>query len=150
MVQARFKDAALPAQRIVLAGGFVLAAIHKLGHWLSHEAIHFDVLFDTALAPEAELFRILLLDDIRRGVATVEIMQSTAIPNRWASLARTAQMRGLEIAAAPRNNSDYWQLIVAGPESFLQYEDEKPLGFESPEPFDAWTEALEHLLKLWI
>ena len=45
LVLARFKDAELPCQRIVLALALLLASVRKLSEWLSEDALLFEFLF---------------------------------------------------------------------------------------------------------
>src|SRR5262249_41207132 len=45
LVQARFKDAALPFQRIVLLVALLVVAVRKLSEWLSTDALYFKFVF---------------------------------------------------------------------------------------------------------
>ncbi|MBY0459409.1 MAG: hypothetical protein K2V38_18955, partial [Gemmataceae bacterium] len=126
LLTARFKDADLPYQRVVLVQATVLALVRKLTDWLSTDAIRFEVLFvrdgdKTPLADEAALLRVLLREPIERGdglVAMGDINASgrTADDQKNAEaatesrdavaaylnrLSRNAQVHCLAVAAEP-------------------------------------------------
>ena len=72
LIGARFKDAALPCQRIVMVQSLIVALVRKLSDWLSFDAIRFEVLFvqegnKNLLEEEAKLLRLLLREPIERG-----------------------------------------------------------------------------------
>lgn len=80
LVGARFKDAELPWQRMVLILGWLLAAVRKLSEWLSTDALVFEFLFideqeEGALTLERELLEMLLREQIANG--TVVLAQTT-------------------------------------------------------------------------
>ena len=80
MVRARFKDAELPWQRLVLVFGLMLCAVRRLHDWLSEEALLFRFILlqpegggSTPLTEEAQLLRLLLREWIDKG--TVQISE---------------------------------------------------------------------------
>src|SRR5262249_53144305 len=73
---ARFKDAALPWQRIILLLAGIAALVGKLSEWLTTDALQFDlVLVESGkapdLAPERELLEMLFREQITAGTVTV-------------------------------------------------------------------------------
>jgi hypothetical protein len=78
LVRARFKDAELPWQRLVMVFGLLLCAVRRLHDWLSEEALLFRFVFleregarPNQLDEEQELCRLVLREWIDRG--TVEV-----------------------------------------------------------------------------
>ena len=78
LVDARWKDAEVGWQRLVLALGMVVCVLRRLVDWLAEEALHVRVVFprdargQSPLAEERALTGLLLSEWIERGVATVE------------------------------------------------------------------------------
>lgn len=73
LVDARFKDAGLSYQRIVLAQAWVITAVHKLLDWLDTEAVSITLAMPTAagrslLAAERELFDVIFREQAKSGV----------------------------------------------------------------------------------
>jgi hypothetical protein len=75
---ARFSDAGLPWQRLVLTFGLIYSLIQRFSEWLSDEALEFEICFvvDDAgrnpLSEELELCRLLLNEWIEKGVVSIE------------------------------------------------------------------------------
>lgn len=128
LTEARVNDDGVPVQRIVMAMAFALATVRKLSGWLSHEGLAFSLTFDPALEPERKLAEILLIEERRRGVATV----ASAVANTTVQCLRL----GTEV------NDAKLQLIVSGPSPEIVMEG-------GAIELD-WPAALLHLLKLWI
>jgi hypothetical protein len=157
---ARFKDADLPAQRIVLVAALILTLIRRLGDWLGGDALRFELLFVKAgdrhpLGDEAELFAILLRELIEREVAAVEHPPTlAAAQSRCVSLARAAQVHALVIGPEPMlfdaEGAVVTQLAVNGPLPTLIDADGVPASFNADDPFDRWIEAVIRLLQLWV
>src|SRR5262249_52523942 len=83
LVVARFKDAVLPAQRIVMALSRVLTLIRRLSEWLGADSLYFDLIFvrsgsDQVLKDEAELLQLLLREPIDRREVSVRWLDSPA------------------------------------------------------------------------
>jgi len=82
LVRARFKDAELPWQRLVLVLGLLLCAVRRLSDWLSEEALLFRVVFidpegkTSPLGEEQDLCRLLLREWIDKG--TVQVTRTAA------------------------------------------------------------------------
>jgi hypothetical protein len=180
LIAARFKDAELPYQRIVMIQSMILALVRKLTEWLSTDAIRFEVLFlqengKTPLAEEAHLLRLLLREPIERGdglVATGEPLPNVkptpeqrnadaAVANPdtlrtyLSRLTRMSQVHCL-IAAKdpfemPLDNVVITELIVDGPRPEIG-EGDGVVGVvdDTEDAFDLWQETILRVLQLWV
>lgn len=159
LVAARFKDADLPAQRIVLVLSAVLAAIRRLSDWLSTDALQFEVMFvghgaDKPLGHEAELLELLLRAPIERGAARVRWVDGlAAVKRECADFARSSQLQALWIGVEPPPDevpgAVLTRLAVDGPHPVLV----DGLGQPTPTGDDAledWIETVARLLALWV
>ena len=93
LVQARFKDAELPWQRIVLLLGLILAAISRLIDWLSEDSLVFEVVFlgaDNYLAAERALLDMILRDQIANGTVVLANLAAGQLAGHCESRARRA------------------------------------------------------------
>lgn len=180
LVAARFKDAELPCQRIVLVQSLIVALVRKLTEWLSTDAIRFEVLFvqeggKTQLSEEAALLRLLLREPIERGdglVATGEppagvkvtpeqkaADAATANPEKLREylnrLTRMSQVHCLAAATEPfameMDNVVITELIVDGPRPEIG-EGDGVVGVveETDDAFDLWQETILRILQLWV
>jgi hypothetical protein len=180
LLAARFKDAELPYQRIVLVQSLVLALVRKLTEWLSTDAIRFEVLFmqdggKSPLTEEAALLRLLLREPIERGdglVATGEppagikvtpeqraadaaTVNSDALRTYLNRLARTSQVHCLAAATEPfeleMDHVVVTELIVDGPRPEIG-EGDGVVGVveETEDAFDLWQETILRILQLWV
>ena len=160
LVAARFKDAELPAQRIVLVLSLVLTLVRKLTEWLSTDAIHFEVVFVQAgtgrpLAHEAELLELLLREPIERGAATVRWAEShAAVAADCTAHGRNSQLHCLQLAADPPPMDPpgvvVCSLAVDGPVPTLTDGHGIIAEFPAEDAFDHWTDAVVRLLALWV
>jgi hypothetical protein len=180
LVAARFKDAELPCQRIVLVQSLVVALVRKLTEWLSTDAIRFEVLFvqeggKNPLFEEAALLRLLLREPIERGdglVATGEppagvkptpeqkaadaaTANPEAVKQYLNRLTRMSQVHCLGAATEPfameMDNVVVTELIVDGPRPEIG-EGDGVVGVveETEDAFDLWQETILRILQLWV
>ena len=157
---ARFKDAELPVQRIVLLQSAVLAVVRKLTAWLSTDAIRFDVLFvrDGAkqpLAEEAGLIELFLREPIERGDGRVlHVPDKAAVHAHLSRLAQTAQVHCLAAAAElfdlELDTAVITELVVNGPRPMIGGGDGVVAELEGEDAFDVWQETVLHILRLWV
>lgn len=179
LIAARFKDAQLPCQRIVMVQSLVLALVRKLTEWLSTDAIRFDVLFvqDAGKSPleeEAKLLRLLLREPIERGdgwvapsdpadapkwteqqkeveAATVSKEKAMAYLNR---LARMSQVHCLAIGTDPfameMDNVVVTELVVSGPRPEIGEGDGVVAELDGEDAFEVWQETTLRILQLWV
>ncbi len=160
LVAARFKDAELPFQRIVMVQALVLALVRKLSDWLSHDAIRFEVLFvqdgeKKPLGDEAALMELFLRESIARGDGSVRtIATRMAVVDHLNHSARQSQVHYLGIATEsfPMNLDRVvvTELVVNSPHPLLGSGDGVVAELEGEDAFDAWHEAVLHVLRLWV
>lgn len=161
LTNARFKDATLPAQRIVLACAAVLALVRRLADWLSTDALRFELLFPMRgeakpLGDEAKLFEILLLELRERGVAAVLHPAGLAESAKHiAGLTRSAQVQvlavGAEVPDLDVDGAVVAKLGVHGPRPVLIDGHGATADLEDEEdPAEAWAEAVLRVLQLWV
>src|SRR5207248_1008625 len=79
LIDARFKDPALPSQRVIVALAFLVAAVRKLIDWLSEDALTFEIAFvGDALDHEAGLLEMILRDQAANGTVRLTTVPSLA------------------------------------------------------------------------
>src|SRR5262249_13277272 len=104
LVQARFKDADLPWQRIVLVLALLLTAVRKLSEWLSTDALLFEVVLVTGseaepLAAERRLLEILLREPLANGTALLERLSGVSlVEQRCTERARRSLCHALTVS----------------------------------------------------
>lgn len=158
---ARFKDADLPAQRIVMALALVLTLVRRLTDWLTTDALKFELLFvvppgkPNPLADEAELLGLLLREPIERGAAVVKAVDSLAAAAiQCGALSRANQVHCLLLAAAPvefaPDGPVVTALTVSGPRPPLTDGHGRPVEFHADDAFEQWIEAAVRVLQLWV
>jgi hypothetical protein len=156
LVAARFKDAVLPYQRIVLTLAFLLTLVGKLIEWLSDEAMVFQFLFfdsgDQVLQPEKELVEMLLAEQIANGTASVERVAPGMLAGRCQQAARRSQCHCLTVSTnaveVSREQAGFASLVVDGPVPSLWIEEDR-----LPSPAanaDGWAALQECLLRGWL
>ena len=160
LVTARFKDADLPTQRIVLVMSTVLTLVRRLIDWLSTDALRFEALFvrsgaDRPLGDEAELLQLLLREPIERGAAEVRWVESTAAVEQFLTAqSRHSQVHCLSVSAEPvRLNPEgvvVSRLTVNGPRPTLTDGGGRVAEFDAEDAFDHWAAAVVRLLELWV
>ncbi len=160
LLAARFKDAELPCQRIVLIQSTILALVRKLTDWLSTDAIRFEVLFvqdggKNPLAEEAALLKLLLREPIERGDGEVlDVPDHDAVLTHLNRLTRMAQVHCLVSATEPfdmdLDNVVVTELIVSGPRPEIGGGDGTVASLDGEEPFDVWQESVLRVLQLWV
>jgi len=168
LVAARRKDPAQdPAddkQLIVSLFGLVQAAIQKLIHWLSADALKFDLVFpndgkEFRLQHEYEMCAIQLADQIETG--TVELHMTKTIDGRelWltpadaVALCLTRARRSL-VHCLIASTVDRPQEIDDAVVTRLQLDSALPKVAHGDEPaaleVGKWNEVLERLLRIWV
>ena len=89
LVQARFKDAELPWQRIVLLLAMLAALVRKLSEWLSTDALTFEFLFLTeALLPERKLLETVFREQIANHTVILQQAEARAVAEHCEAHAR--------------------------------------------------------------
>jgi hypothetical protein len=160
LVQARFKDAELPCQRIVLLLALLVVAVRKLSEWLSTDALFFEFVFvedkePGPLAAERALLETLLREAITNGTAALGRAASAEQVAKECELrARRSLCHCLTLSSVdrrwPREEAVLNRLALDGPCPALGIADEAPTRPEADGPVEGWAAALETLLELWI
>ena len=160
LLAARYKDAELPVQRIVLVQSAILALVRKLTDWLNSDAIRFEVLLvqqgeKKPLGEEATLMELFFRVAIDRGDGLVaHVADQAAVVNHLNQLARQSQVHCLAIATSPLEldleSVVVTELIVDGPRPAIGGGDGVVSELEGDEAFDVWQETILRVLQLWI
>jgi hypothetical protein len=159
LVQARFKDAALPYQRIILALALLLAATRQLTAWLSQEALVFRFVFlnvdrprhvTGALDDERELLEMLLREELAAGRATLEAWPRAELMPRYEQESRRSLTRCLLVAPQEMERANevppMCQLLVSSSEPAWISEDGERFGSDE-RGLAAWQEMLTITLR---
>ncbi len=164
--QARFKDAELPCQRIVLILSLLFASVRKLSEWLSTDAIRFEFFFTggaDSLAHEYNLLEMLLREQIENGSVILtrrdelydnKFSDQEVVHQHCQRLARRSLCHCLLIQTEPTEvaseDAVMSQLVVNGPRPAIStgYHPPKPL--ESDDAQESWAETLHYLLQLYV
>jgi hypothetical protein len=160
LVQARFKDAQLTWQRIILLLALIVVAVRRLCDWLSEDALRFELVFlepDNArhpLADEHNLLQTLLREQITNSTVELRSERSlSAVATRCARHGRRSLchclVAGLSAQSLVAEDTEVCQLSLAGPCPELTTPEELT-GSEPPDALGAWVLTLENLLQLWI
>jgi len=161
LIAARFKDPGLPAQRIVLALGLVLALVRKLIDWLSTDALRFELVFVAGgagvvppLAHEQELLHLLLREAFERGAAGLRTLPQSALAGFLDHEARTSQVHCLTLgvvpAAVPAEHAVVTGLTIAGPTPTLTDGHGADVPLDGDDAADQWAAAAARALELWV
>jgi hypothetical protein len=160
LVQARFKDAELRWQRVVLVLALLTVAVRKLTEWLSEDALRFEVLFvgkgePPPLPEEYRLLETLLREPLANGTAVLGRVEDAAAAAALCALrSRRSLCHCLCVSAAGEkfraDGTAVARLRVDGPLPALAEGDGPLQQPEADEPVAAWAAALETLLEGWV
>jgi hypothetical protein len=177
LIHARFKDAALPYQRIVLLWALLQVTVHKLTEWLSTDALKFVFYFlgqegedaDEMVEPledERKLLQTLQREQITNQ--TVEVVtQLQEVPEQAPRAvtmeevtaqctlrSRRSLCHALLVSTQPRQlvpeDTVVTRLVVDGPVPALAAVDEPLVAPDEETPLEGWQEILQELLERWI
>jgi hypothetical protein len=159
LVEARFKDAALPYQRIVLLLALLVVAVRKLTEWLSTDALTFRFLFpgagkDEALAHERGLLETLLRELIATGTAVLERVAADRVAGLCQGWTRRSMVHCLSVGVAPpaveAKDAVVTRLAVQAARPALGDCDAAPEPVEGEDALESWANALRLVLRRWI
>ncbi len=159
LARARFKDAELPWQRIVLLLALLLVAVRQLTDWLTTDALMFEVLFLEAkdaetLAAEQELVQLLLREPIANGTVTLTRLPVAQLASWCAARARRSLCHCLTVATTvPQVQAEATQvasLQMDGPCPTFGLAGETRFVPEAADSLAGWGAVLEHLLQEWV
>jgi hypothetical protein len=158
LVKARFKDADLPWQRIVLLLALLVTAVAKLSEWLSTDALTFEFLLPEGadppiLAAEQKLLEMALREPIARGTVFIRRIPASGLTSLCSLRARRSLCHCLivsdtETPSLPVDavEVNHLRLANASP-SFDRAEDEPAA--QSDDPMGGWITAVKRLLGIW-
>jgi hypothetical protein len=170
LVAARFKDAGLPYQRVVLLWALMAVTVRKLSEWLSTDALTFVFWFlaapaaskkagapekGEALEEERKLLETLFREPIETGTVEVRSAASLGEVVRECGLrARRSLCHCLAVSAGglrfQPDDTVVTRLEVNGPCPALAAADEPAACPEAETPLESWDAALRQLLQRWI
>jgi hypothetical protein len=156
--QARFKDSALPWQRIVLALGLALTAVRKLLEWLTADALLFEFLFldetngPQSLAAEQALMETMLREQIDNGTVAIRRLPRRSLSDHCMRHARRSRCHCLAVATADPHLAmegvQLARLVLAGPCPALALEDDADAQvIPGDDALTGWTMPLESWLQ---
>jgi hypothetical protein len=155
LLAARFKDAELPCQRIVMLQSAMLAAIRRLQTWLSEDAIRFEVLFvadgeKRPLADEWQLMRLLLREELERGGA--EVSHLADAKSAWDRIRKSTGHSQVHVLAASTRRSGAELDEAAVSELIVDAAVPRLDGatLHGEDAFDVWQETVKRILELWV
>ncbi len=160
LVQARYKDAELPWQRVVLVLGLLCAAVRRLTEWLSADALRFDFLLlgsgdAVPLQHEYALLETLLREQIANGTVGLARVPAAGEAARHCALkARKSLCHCLTISPAGErfraDGTTVVRLRVDGPRPALAEGDGPLTDPEGDDALEVWAKTLEYLLQGWV
>jgi hypothetical protein len=159
LVRARFKDAELPAQRIVVVLALFVVAVRRLTAWLSADALVFEFLFvcdgqADPLAQEYGLLEMLFRESIANGTVRLHrVADRAAAAKVVAERGQRSLCHALSVGAAVKPfdaaGCAVNHLVIAGPRPRLVAEDGTE-AVDLGEAWDGWRAVLERLLTVWL
>ncbi len=160
LVTARFKDAGMPLQRIILMLAFLVAAIHKLLEWLSDDAIKFELLFVSSvgvkeLVDEQTLLETLFREEIENEIVKISSIKPGELSDHCDDHARISLCHAIELTAKSNPvhpKGDFAvpsRMIFDASAPSLILEDE-PEWRSEDEDMDVWHETAERMLRFLV
>jgi hypothetical protein len=148
LAQARFKDPALPWQRIILLLALIHAAVTKLIEWLQSEALTFELVLveesgPSPLSHEEELLRTLFREQIMARIVTIERQPAGSLTVPGPILSISVQDR------AESEGENVARLLLDRPTPTLWIGDET-IDLAGLDPVEHWSGVLEVLLAGWV
>ena len=161
LVLARFKDAELPYQRIVMMSAIVVVLVRKLSEWLDTDALTFQLLFvsntdDDPLREERELIRKLLRDQLANQSAALQLMKSSkeiAVHCReWSqrSLCQCLLLSSAAVEFFEVEGVAVARLCANGPRPQVAESGGKLEKVEGDDAMSCWGVALKKLIEWWL
>ena len=156
LVQARFKDAELPCQRMVLALALLLELVRKLSDWLGNDSLRFEFLFilegdKKILEEERKLLALLFREEVENRSVSVEHLPATDLVSRIKQSASRSLCHCLALGVKQMelqcDEAAITSMVVDGPRPSLKIGRDAPVISEAEEPFDSWLQTLIRLLE---
>lgn len=157
LVTARFKDAELPFQRIILLMAFIVAAVQKLLDWLSDDAIVFELVFVEEvgrknLEDEKALLETLFREEITSGNLKIRTFEPSETEEFCDDYARTSLCHAVVLSADENSRINTGKFAI--PASIVVDEAAPMLKRESEaewrsdgEGMEAWLETVRLMTR---
>jgi hypothetical protein len=161
LAQARFKDADLPVQRIVMILGLLRTMVLKLIEWLNADALVFEFVFvngegnQPSLPQEYELLQMLLREQIANGTVQLRrVERLDQVGPHCTMKARRSLCHCMIVSASDARlqaeDTVVTRVVVDGPRPALGVAEFKPAHLEAEDAFDCWAATLERLLQIMV
>lgn len=159
LMQARFKDAELPYQRVIMLLALLRTSVLKLIDWLNTDSLGFEVILieakdAPALTAERELLAVLLAEQIANGTVTIETLPAEQLGERCVQRSRRSLCHCLLAStgeqALESDGAFVSRLTLDAAAPALDIDGEPKSRPETETPWLAWTAILERLLANWI
>jgi len=155
LIQTRFKDPGLRWQRGVLLLAMLLVAVRKLCDWLSTDALTFVFYISEPLAPERELLESMLREQIaNKTVDLIPFTKLVEVERDYSRRARRTLCRGAvvttEVVRVIPDEALLPTILVSGRRVLLVLDGDSTAEATDEEPMQAWSTALEKLLRKWM
>ncbi|MDP6443876.1 MAG: hypothetical protein QGG36_27685 [Pirellulaceae bacterium] len=159
LTSARFKDAELPFQRLVVLLAGLATIVRKLIEWLSDEALRFEFVVSprAVLNDEVRLLEIVFADQIENGTVAISADEVDVVASRCAVELRRGHAHVLRCAGdASRpdrvetaTTSSVLNLVGPTPQLAIDELTERPEEVDL-QPLDAWHWCLRKILSHWV
>jgi hypothetical protein len=159
LVEARFKDAELPYQRIVMLLALLLVVVRRLSDWLSTDALIFRFVFlgegeAEPLDRERHLIETLLYEGIALETVHVERLPLRALPKKCEEWARRSMVQCLMLGVKPEaleaEETTVCRIAVNAARPALGDAAYEPDPVEGDDALESWGHALQAVLQRWI
>ena len=160
LITARFKDADMPLQRIILLLAFLVSAIHKLLDWLSDDAITFELLFIEGvgikqLTDEQTLLETLFREEIESGVVTIRNIDPAELNDHCNTQARQSLCHAIEMTCSSAEVLPKGEFAIP---SRMVFDSSKPMMKLEDEPdwrsddddIDVWHETAARMMRFLV
>jgi hypothetical protein len=158
MVHARYKDVALPFQRIIMVLALLYSAVQRLIDWLADDHLVFEFLFldtdDHWLENEKSLVEMLLREQIANGTVVVQRAGEGQLTERCDQRAQRSLCHCLTVSTGglvvPTELAGTASLVVDGPVPALlvNLEPRELPAWDTAR--DGWAMVLQSLLEDWV
>ncbi len=159
LIEARFKDAELPYQRIVLLLGLLHVVVKRICAWLSTDALKFQILFlvkegQPTLSHEQGLIEKMFHEELATGVVQLSQLQEKQLSEFCEQWARKSMCHCLVLGVRPptvqARNVVVTRLAIPSARPALADGSTAPTPLAGEEAFDSWADALHGILMRWI
>ena len=160
LVTARFKDADLPYQRIILVLAMIVVTVHKLTKWLAEDALVFEIHFlepkkkGDSLEQERKLLETILREQITNETVVLRTVKTPQqIKAECEKAANRSRCHCLFVSYgghAIKANNVLTSVLSVGEAVPQLIHEEKDMEWFSEDSLSRWQEAAELLARYWL